>query len=238
MSAYTNYQISKKKTNINLKEGEIIMKLLKKQNIEYAQQLKDVMLHWNQLYKLLIQEFKKYHTNNNIHIVGYKIELVDKLYNCHLRQDNRKVAYEIIELKLDSVFGKKSPEVIVQNIATIHIPEYKKIGYVFASKYCHFHYPSDFPIFDQHVRRGLSKLTNNGYSNQDYAKFKKDLDILISKLDFKITYEEIDTFLWIYGQWVLYKKKDIRKKSDFSNEFYHLIENHKEILEKLDAKFK
>jgi len=55
------------------------MKLLKKQNIEYAQQLKDVMLHWNQLYELLLQEFKKFRTNNNIHIVGYKIELVDKL---------------------------------------------------------------------------------------------------------------------------------------------------------------
>ena len=41
LSAYTKYQISKKKTNINLKEGEIIMKLPKKENIEYAQQLKD-----------------------------------------------------------------------------------------------------------------------------------------------------------------------------------------------------
>ena len=29
------------------------MKILKKQNIEYAQQLKDVMLHWNQLFKNL-----------------------------------------------------------------------------------------------------------------------------------------------------------------------------------------
>lgn len=56
----------------------------------------------------------------------------------------------------------------------------------------------------------------------------------MSELEFKITYEEIDTFLWIYGQWVLFKKKGFKKKSDFSNEFHYLIENHKEILEKLD----
>lgn len=141
------------------------MKLLTKQNIEYAQQLKDLMLHWNQSYHLILGEFDKYHKNDNIHIVGYKIELVDKLYNCHLRQDIRKVALETIKLNLDSMFGRKTSEVIVQDITTITIPEYKKVGYVFASKYCHFHYPSDFPIFDQHVRRGLSKLTNNGYND-------------------------------------------------------------------------
>ncbi len=46
------------------------MKILKKQNIEYTQQLKDVIASLEST----IQEFKKFRTNNNIHIVGYKIE--------------------------------------------------------------------------------------------------------------------------------------------------------------------
>ena len=43
--------------------------LLTRDNIEYARQLKDKMLNWNQLYRLIVGEFKKYPKNEDIHII-------------------------------------------------------------------------------------------------------------------------------------------------------------------------
>ncbi len=211
------------------------MKIPTKQNIESATKLKSLILDWTLLYNLFIQEFEKHHDNYDIHIIGYKIELVDKLYNCNLRQNNREIANELVKFDLDLRLAKETPEVIVQEIADIQISKYKKykkVGYVFASKYCHFHYPSRFPIFDHFVRKELSKLTGATYGDNEYSKFKANLDELILKLDFDITYTDIDTYLWLYGQWKIYQQKG--EGWYFSNEFRYLLKNHITLLKKLE----
>ena len=102
------------------------MMQLTKRNINTSVSLKKKMLHWNLLYDLLTREFNRLNLNNNIHEIGYKVELVDKLYNCHLGQDIRKVAIAILNLNLDSEFEKSDSFTIVTKIAEIQLPKYKK----------------------------------------------------------------------------------------------------------------
>lgn len=137
---------------------------LTKKNITASYFLKNQMLHWNLLYDLLIREFTRCKLNNNVHEIGYKTELVDKLYNCQLRQNIRKVANALLYLDLDSLIEKSDSCSTVNKIAEIKLPKYKgegnykRLGEVFASKYCHFHYPHKFPITDSFSKIALSKL--------------------------------------------------------------------------------
>jgi len=195
-----------------------------KKNIKAAYSLKKKMLHWNLLYELLTREFTHCNLNNNIHEIGYKVELVDKLYNCQLRQDNRKVANALLNLNLDSKFEKSDSFLIVNKIAEIKLPKYKEEGYykrlgeVFASKYCHFHYPHRFPITDSYSRLASSTLFNNkmNYYDNNYTQFIHDINDLKNSIKFEITYAKIDTYLWLYGQWLEYKDKN-----QCSHEFRH-----------------
>jgi len=101
---------------------------LTKKNIKASFSLKNQMLHWNMLYELLTREFTNRRLNNNIHEIGYKIELVDKLYNCHLGQNFRKVANKLLKLDLDIEFEKSDSYSIVNKIAEIQLPKHKDEG--------------------------------------------------------------------------------------------------------------
>lgn len=218
-----------------------MIKIPTKKKFESAKQLKNHMLSWNSVYNLLRAEFKNHPENKDVHIIAYKVELVDKLYYCNLRQNIRKIVNILKIYDIDSGLEKGTPESIVAKIAKIQTSKEKKVeeennkknkkvGYVFASKYCHFHYPERFPIFDRFASKALSKLTGNKYKNSSYEQFKKDLDEI--KVKTGIEYSEIDTYLWLYGQWVFYNKKGPK---NISNEFMHLVENYKQLLEDLDV---
>ena len=214
------------------------MKIPKKSNFEAAKELKENMLSWNYLYELLLREFNKFKENNNLFIIGYKIDLVDKLYNCNLKMDKRRVAIEIINLSLDEKFEKEDPVSIVKEIAEVKFPDYRRsVGYVFSSKFCHFHKPSKFPIYDQYAGRALSELNNKKYSyyENNYRLFKTDLDFLISQLSWKSSYNEIDEYLWLYGKWLLWKNTEESKKdSKFSKEFCIFVKTYKDLFYKLE----
>jgi len=111
---------------------------LTKRSIETALSLKNKMLHWNLLYDLLTREFTRLNLNNDIHEISYKVELVDKLFNCNLMPDDRKVANAILNLNLDSEFENSDSITTVNKIAEIKLPKYnkkencKRLGKVFA----------------------------------------------------------------------------------------------------------
>ncbi|KKN58642.1 hypothetical protein LCGC14_0550090 [marine sediment metagenome] len=218
------------------------MKTFKKKNIEVAVEIRNKMLSWNEVNKLLRREFNNKKENKDFHDIGYKIELVNKLFNCNLNMDKREIAHEIQQLKIDSKFDVMKPEQLVKEIAKIQPSFYKRhVGFVFSSKYCHFHYPNKFPIYDRYARNALSNLLgkSKSYYESNYTQFKKDLDDLISNLSWKSSYKEMDTYLWLYGQWIVYKKyidDESELKKRFSHRIRNFIKNHIELFFELDSK--
>jgi len=89
-----------------------------KHNIDAAREIRDKLLTWRRVYALLIREFEQYKSNIELHDVAYKIELVDKLYNCNLMMDKGIVAKEIINFNLDEKFLHEEPESLVNEIFT------------------------------------------------------------------------------------------------------------------------
>lgn len=77
----------------------------------------------------------------------------------------------------------------------------QKKALVFASKYCHFHQPNKFPIWDRFAAIGLGALMNKNYLRaRNYSQFKPDIDTLLSKTGLQLSYRDLDWYLWLYGQ--------------------------------------
>ncbi len=90
----------------------------------------------------------------------------------------------------------------------------KRRNYSFASKYCHWHQPDKYPIYDNLVENMLwayHKHFNFGTFRRDdlqyYCQYKEIMDDF--KKDYGLTrfsYREIDKFLWKYAKVFLEKK--------------------------------
>ena len=214
------------------------MSKITKKNIQVADFLRDQMLHWNLLYDLLTREFIRFKFNKDIHEIGYKVELVDKLCNCQLRHDIRIIANAILILDLDSEFEESKATFIVNKIANIQIRNQetflntnnKRLGEEFASKYCHFHYPHKFPIIDEYVKIGLSNLLSKKppiIINHNYAQFMHEITELKKDLGFEVTNAQLNSYLWLYGNWVEYGSNPC------SLEFWYLVEDENDSVQGL-----
>jgi hypothetical protein len=117
------------------------------------------------------------------------------------------VAEHILNLNIDDRLSVGVPEV-VDDIATVRIKEKTRTNYSFATKYCSFHNPSHYPIYDGFVDKLLNAFQrqDNFASSylgnlKDYARFKQVLG------EFRSFYgladvgpKQLDSFLWLYGR--------------------------------------
>jgi hypothetical protein len=117
-----------------------------------------------------------------------------------------QVARHICSLNIDPKLAQGSLDV-VDEIARITLKGKQKRNYSFATKYCSWHRPEVYPIFDSYVERLLW-----AYRHQDrFAEYKRGetwyypryVEIIkqfrahygLSEFGFK----ELDKFLWQYG---------------------------------------
>lgn len=215
-----------------------------KENLNAAKQIRANMLTWHIVYDLISHEFERFKKNTDMRELAYKIELVNKLFNCNLRVNKGSVAEELIKIKIDTQINSVDPVVLVNKIADLLKKKFKRRHLVFASKYCHFHQPKRFPMYDNFARRGLSHLFGKKFKEyeKNYGKFKIDLDKILlaieSKFGWQSNYKELDEYLWIYGQWLVYKenkkKKDKDKKKRINVEIKKNISQIKGLFLKLD----
>jgi len=197
-----------------------------KRQVLDAYKIYNLVTGWRKIDELLYDTLRKYPANNDLDTVFYKIELVDNLYNCNLMMDKVAVGESIIAKNLDLQFGNVVKN--VNSIAEIKPPTSKKrVAWVFSSKYCHFHYRDRYPIYDKFARKAISYLTNNTIQYYEkFENFKKELDIMIAKIDKNITYKQIDIYLYLLGQWLDYKKGNkglsatIRKAIDSDKDLF------------------
>ena len=182
------------------------MKIPTKENIDTAKRLRsEVLSDWERVDKILYGELGQLNENVNQRDVAYKVRLVDKLYNCNLKMDAEYVAELIASANINGDLRTGDPVNLVEKIAGLSVPKAGKrrranLGLVFASKYCHFHEPNRFAIYDRFAKRALEDLL--GKRVQRYRQFKSSIDNLKSKIGLPLSYKDIDEYLWIYGQWL------------------------------------
>jgi hypothetical protein len=154
---------------------------------------------------LLTQLFQECPTNTDFEAVLVKTKVLNALYSTNMLAV-RTVATHIVSLAIDPGLRAGKPE-IVDRVAKVQLLNDKiRINFSFASKYCSWHNPAAYPIYDSNVEAslwyykkqdGFTTFRRDGYG---YAEFVRRVNAF---RDFygltSITFKQLDKFLSYLG---------------------------------------
>lgn len=159
--------------------------------------------------KTLIDRFPE---NKNIDEIKLKISTLNSFYSINIYEIG-SMAKHIQSLNIDDAIAIGDPN-IVQKIATGHAiaslksEAGKEINfYSFATKYCSWHNPDEFPFFDSYVEKLLIAYRELGFydfKNVELKQYERFKTILIKFREYygltDFSLKEIDKFLWLYAK--------------------------------------
>lgn len=159
--------------------------------------------------KALAELFSTFSGNTQLEHVLLKVVTLNTFYNTFIWNASL-VAEHICRLNIDPELALGSPE-LVNKIA----PTPAKLGksrrnFSFASKYCSWHVPDRYPVFDSivadliHKYRSVEKFSEFFWKKDlsaDYVTFKQVIENFrdyyrLTEFNFK----DLDKFLWLYGK--------------------------------------
>jgi hypothetical protein len=161
--------------------------------------------------------FSQYPGNGNLSHVLLKVVTLNSLYSTQIRAHSETIP-NLLDVarhihtnakKIDSALAAGSTE-IVETIARISVPGKKdRNNFSFATKYCSWHKPEVYPIYDSNVQRYLEFLQGRSTFAGDfnvsaphwtYAAFCGAMDGLRKHYGLgSFTFKDIDKFLWSEG---------------------------------------
>jgi len=152
---------------------------------------------------VLKQLFDKFPENTDFGEVVVKTKVLNVPYSTQIRAVNI-VAKHICRLAIDAGLRAGNPDV-VDRIAKVQLSNKIRNNFSFASKYCNWHNPTAYPIYDANVEACLwyyrkqdnfSTFARN--KPYDYPEFVRRVNAF---RDFygltSFTYKQLDKFLWL-----------------------------------------
>jgi hypothetical protein len=116
----------------------------------------------------LTQLFREFPANANFDVVAVKVKVLNVLYGTQVRAVNI-VAQHIVDLGVDPHLRAGEPE-SVDRIARVQLKDKVRIFFSFATKYCSWHNPDAYPIYDSYAEAALWY-----YKKRDsFATFSRD----------------------------------------------------------------
>lgn len=171
--------------------------------------------------KALDALFSAYPKNTCPWQVLLKVTALNVLYKTRIMN-----VYPVVETilgvgrKLDLLILRGDPAAVdLMKIVKFAKREKTMNFFSFASKYCHFHRPDRYPIYDQYVDAALRKLRRDkkltfelGALNREaYAPFKSVIDAFIGKYAADCSYDAVDKFLWRKGNELKQQRREPRQ---------------------------
>ena len=160
----------------------------------------------NELSELALAElFRQYPHNGELTHILLKVVAVNSLYRTNifaLEAVARHIRSNVPDI--DALVASGSPEV-VNTIARISIGGKKFNFFSFATKYCSWHNPEAYPIYDSRVDDYLWTLQKQshfaGFLHADLWDYPKFLNIVTSFREFyglgSFTFKDLDKFLYL-----------------------------------------
>jgi hypothetical protein len=184
---------------------------LNKDKIKITQEIYKSLHKWKDANEAITNFFENNPKNRDFKIVLIKVLLIDGLYKTNLKNpDAIEVAKKIVGLtNLDENLIKHKLDACISIADCKKDNDDKKRIFLmsFASKYCHFHNKEKYPIYDKYVVIALKRL--GGYvDKRDFGHFIGTLNKISEENN--VNFEDLDIFLWLYGQ-KIYIKKQIEK---------------------------
>jgi hypothetical protein len=154
----------------------------------------------------ILNLIKAFPDNSSFRSVILKATVINKLYATNIHD-----VYSLAKTILDCDFDARARQGdlgLVNDIATMKYGNNKNRNYSFATKYCNWHFPERYPIFDNEVRKYIksqnklfkfSEIKKDEY--RDYVSWKRIIDDFIAYADAKnLNYKQIDKYLWLTGR--------------------------------------
>lgn len=177
----------------------------------------------------LAELFTQYPDNNKLAQVFLKVVAVNVLYGTQipLYSDRKptveQVAQHIVTRGIDSALENGDAE-IVDGIALI-TPVGKKAwnNFSFATKYCSWHRPKAYPIYDSRVEKYLRFLNRSreipGWEHPDhwnYPKFREIVESVRTQYGLQeFTFKQLDKFMYYEGSKLFDKQSGGKKPRNF-----------------------
>ena len=171
--------------------------------------------------RALSKLFTQFPNNNNPEDVLLKVVTLNSLYTTGILATSQ-VADHIFHLNIDPEIRAGRPEA-VQMVAHVQLGKSTRNNYSFATKYCAWHNPASYPIYDSFVDQmlwGYKKQDRfDNFNRQDLWQYSHFKNVLLHFRNYynlaSFSIKDIDKFLWLAGNdfypapW----KKQISEKS-------------------------
>ena len=184
--------------------------------------------------KVLADIFTKYPNNTTLAEVILKVNLLNAFYSTGIL-DVATVARHIVTQHVDTDIQNGNVAVI-DKIARVKHNGKCWNHFSFATKYCSFHQPQKFPIFDSFIAECFSQLSKNNYFQNkfpkqtirnNYSDFKKFYDEFMTKQPaLPHDYKEVDRYLWSSLKVQTLNKKNKLQSSPQSNQILNNAVNN------------
>ena len=184
--------------------------------------------------KVLADIFTKYPNNTTLAEVILKVNLLNAFYSTGIL-DVVTVATHIVTQHVDTDIQNGNVAVI-DKIARVKHNGKCWNHFSFATKYCSFHQPQKFPIFDSFIAECFSQLSKNNYFQKKFPKntirncysdFKKFYDEFMTKQPaLPHDYKEFDKYLWSSLKVQTLNKKNKLQSSPQSNQILNNAVNN------------
>ncbi len=159
--------------------------------------------------KALLDLFRTFPTNTRFEHVLLKVLGLNALDSTGVVAV-QPAARHILSLDIDARLAECAPE-LVNEIALTPIKDGETTRfYAFATKYCSWHLPEGYPIFDDVVARliveyqRLDSFAAQLWENEiarDYVKFKRTVEAFRDHYGLgEFTFKDLDKFLWRYSK--------------------------------------
>jgi len=173
------------------------------------------------LEEALKELFRQYPHNTQHAEVLLKVTALNSLYSTQipLYRASIPTIFDVVEhivmLGIDSLL-ERGDDGLVSCIAKMEVPRKKvRFYYSFATKYCSWHTPNAYPIFDSRVYAYLCHLVNHGCLDSfrqddlwDYSIFKKVIEGFQKRNRLEFTFKDIDKFLYLQGAMLIRRKEN------------------------------
>lgn len=210
-----------------MNQDKIIPKPSKKEVDKYLKEW-DKLSDYVQQEKTLEKLFKKtYPKNNNMEEVLVKVCVLNEFYSTRMpKRFIMAIAKRIVYVDIDNRL-KNGCHALVGDIAEVEGKIKENQGketttfYSFATKYCSFHFPEKYRIYDSYVMEMLIHFqSTDGFFNENkeklsdakelrcYQTYRKVMDAFYNYYKIaNFSPKDIDRYLWLAGQKHFPKKK-------------------------------
>jgi hypothetical protein len=150
--------------------------------------------------------FSAYPRNTNIGEVLAKTATLNSLYSTNIF-GLVAAAEHIIAAQIDPLLADESPKA-VKSLERMTFGTKSRRTYSFATKYCSWHKPDVYPIYDQFVGKALlgyaAESRFASFTNAElvhYESFLRIMKAFVARYDLQAcSLREVDYFLWFYGR--------------------------------------